>query len=290
MTSYQSKPKFKKRYLALGIFMVYVVMCQSCMRMRMSPDKTKSFFEEAHTTFVNEKFMLADHNINYIQTGETSKPTLVFVHGSPGSWDAFKEYLKDSLLLKKYRMIAIDRPGFGYSNFGEAEDLQTQSKLIDAFLKTKENKQPVILVGHSMGGPVITEMATLSPERYKALVIIAGSIDPDAEKPENWRKIIKVKPIRYLIPGAMRPANDELWLLKQDLVDLKPKLKNITSEVTIIHGTKDQLVPYSNVDFIQKQFVNAKRMDLISIKDANHFIPWTHFETIRDALLHLKSE
>ncbi|WP_169628034.1 alpha/beta fold hydrolase [Flavobacterium soli] len=256
----------------------------------MSPNKTKSFFEKAKTNFISEKFSISEHDIHYIQTGENDKPTLVFIHGSPGSWDAFKEYLKDSLLLKKYRMIAIDRPGFGYSNFGQAEDLQTQSKRINAFLKTKDNKQPVILIGHSMGGPVITEMTTLAPDKYKTLVIIAGSIDPDAEKPENWRKVIKTKPIRYLIPGAMRPANDELWLLKQDLKDLKPLLKNIKSEILIIHGTKDQLVPYSNVGFIQKEFVNAKSMDLISIKDANHFIPWTHFETIRDALLNIKLE
>lgn len=287
MTSNRSKKRFRKRYVALGVFMIYLVMCQSCMKMRMSPNKTKSFFEKAQTNFISEKFSISEHDIHYIQTGENDKPTLVFIHGSPGSWDAFKEYLKDSLLLKKYRMIAIDRPGFGYSNFGQAEDLLTQSKRINAFLKTKDNKQPIILIGHSMGGPVITEMATLAPDNYKTLVIIAGSIDPDAEKPENWRKVIKTKPIRYLIPGAMRPANDELWLLKQDLKDLKPLLKNIKSEILIIHGTKDQLVPYSNVGFIQKEFVNAKSMDLISIKDANHFIPWTHFETIRDALLNI---
>lgn len=282
--------RFKKRYIAIGIFIVYIIICQSCMKMRMSPSKTKSFFEETQTAFINEDSAVSGHEIHYIQTGNDDMPTLFFVHGSPGSWDAFKEYLRDSLLLKKYRMIAIDRPGFGYSDFGEAEDLQTQSNRINAFLKTKDNRRPIILVGHSMGGPVIAKMATLSPDRYKALVIIAGSIDPDAEKPENWRKVIKVKPIRYLIPGAMRPANDELWLLKQDLKDLKPLLKNIKSEVTIIHGTKDQLVPYSNVDFIQKELVNAKSMDLISIKEANHFIPWTHFETIRDALLNLKLE
>lgn len=286
----QINTRLKKRYVAIGIFIVYIIICQSCMKMRMSPSKTKSFFEETQTAFINEDFVISGHDIHYIQTGNDEKPTLFFVHGSPGSWDAFKEYLKDSLLLKKYRMIAIDRPGFGYSNFGQAEDLQTQSNRINAFLKTKDNRRPIILVGHSMGGPVIAKMATLSPDRYKALVIIAGSIDPDAEKPENWRKVIKVKPIRYLIPGAMRPANDELWVLKQDLKALKPLLKNIKSEVTIIHGTKDQLVPYSNVAFIQKELVNAKSMDLISIKEANHFIPWTHFETIRDALLNLKLE
>lgn len=189
----QINTRLKKRYVAIGIFIVYIIICQSCMKMRMSPSKTKSFFEETQTAFINEDFAISGHKIHYIQTGNDEKPTLFFVHGSPGSWDAFKEYLKDSLLLKKYRMIAIDRPGFGYSNFGQAEDLQTQSNRINAFLKTKDNRRPIILVGHSMGGPVIAKMATLSPDRYKALVIIAGSIDPDAEKPENWRKVIKSK-------------------------------------------------------------------------------------------------
>lgn len=290
MAQHATLRKFKKRYIGIGIFIVYLVFCQSCMKMRMSAEKTKSYFGKTQTTFVNDNFVSHDHTIHYIQTGEEDKPTLFFVHGSPGSWDAFKEYLKDSLLLKKYRMIAIDRPGFGFSDFGQAEDLQTQSARMNAFLKTKANNQPVILVGHSMGGPVIAKMATLDPDRYKTLFIIAGSIDPDAEKPENWRQVIQMKPIRYLIPGAMRPSNDELLLLKQDLVTLKPLLKDIQSEVTIVHGTKDQLVPYSNAAFIQKEFVNAKRMDLISIENANHFIPWTHYKTIRDALLNLKLE
>ena len=258
------------------------------MKMRMSPNKTKSFFEKAQTNFTSEKFSISEHDLHYIQTGENDKPTLVFIHGSPGSWDAFKEYLKDSLLLKKYRIIAIDRPGFGYSNFGQAENLQTQSKLINDFLKKKDNNQPVILIGHSMGGPVITEMATLAPDKYKTLVIIAGSIDPDAEKPEKWRKIIKTKPIRYLIPGAMRPANDELWWLKKDLYDMQPDLGKITSDVTVVHGTNDNLVPYSNVAFIRRELRNAKSMTIISIENANHFIPWEHFETIRNALLELK--
>lgn len=290
MSSNPHKKKFRKRYIGWGVFMVYLIMCQSCMKMRMSPKKTKSFFEKTQTDFTSTTFSIGEHDLHYIQTGENDKPTLVFVHGSPGSWDAFKQYVKDSLLLKKYRMIAVDRPGFGYSDFGEAEDLLVQSQLINAFLKSKNNKQPMVLIGHSMGGPVITKMATLAPESYKTLVIIAGSIDPDAEKPEKWRKVIKVQPLRYLIPGAMRPANDELWLLKQDLIDLKPMLKTIKSEILIIHGTKDQLVPYSNANFIQKEFINAKSMDLITIPDANHFIPWTHFEVIRDALLHLKLE
>jgi hypothetical protein len=37
----------------------------------------------------------------------------------------------------------------------------------------------------------------------------------------------------HLVPGALRPSNDELWWLK-DLFSLAPELKKITSAVTII--------------------------------------------------------
>ena len=113
-------------------------------------------------------------------------------------------------------------------------------------------------------------------------------MDPNAEKPEKWRSIIKTKPLRYIIPGALRPANDELWWLKEDLFLLKPNLKNITSKVTIIHGTKDPLVPFSNVAFMRREYINVKSLEIIPIENANHFIPWEHFKEIRDVLYKLE--
>ena len=96
------------------------------------------------------------------------------------------------------------------------------------------------------------------------------------------------KPLRYIIPGALRPSNDELWWLKTDLVNLKPNLKNIVANVTIIHGTKDRLVPFSNVNFMTLYIENAKKIKIIPIKNADHFIPWTHYNIVRDAILDLK--
>lgn len=279
--------RFKKRYAIFLLFIVYVIICQSCMKMRMSSKKTAAYFESAHVDFIDKTLHFKDHSIHYVQTGDETKPTLFFVHGSPGSWDAYKAYLQDSLLLSKFRMIAVDRPGFGYSDFGTAENLATQSMWINEMVRQIDNKKPIALIGHSLGGPVIVKMAIDAPKRYSCLVILAGSVDPKAENPELWRPIIKSKPLRYLIPGALRPANDELWYLKSDLIKMQPNLDKVTSEVKVIHGTKDRLVPYSNMDFIRKELVNAKKMDTISIKDADHFIPWTHYEIIRDELLKL---
>ncbi|MCF6132917.1 alpha/beta fold hydrolase [Flavobacterium wongokense] len=271
-----------------SLILCYLIFCQSCMRMRMTPKETKTFFKTSKTAYVDSSIDINGYTIHYIETGKKDASTLFFVHGSPGSWDAYKDYLKDSLLLSKYRMIAIDRIGFGYSNFGKAENLKTNTFIIEKFVKQTSNGKPIYLIGHSLGGPTIVQMAAEQPADYAGLIILAGSVDPKAETPENWRPIIMAKPLRYFIPGALRPSNDECWWLKSSLYELEPKLENITSKVIIIHGTKDQLVPYSNVGFLRRELVNAKTLKVISIKDANHFIPWTHFKEIRDVLYQLE--
>lgn len=280
------KNKVKSIFSLLAL--LYLIFCQSCMKMRMTSKETKTFFSSSKTNYVDSSLDINGYTIHYIQTGKKDASTLFFVHGSPGSWDAYKDFLKDSLLLSKFRMIAIDRIGFGYSNFGKAENLKTQTFILEEFIKQTENKKPIYLIGHSMGGPTIVQMAAEKPNDYKELIILAGALDPMAENPETWRAVIKTRPIRYIIPGALRPSNDELWWLKRDLYDLKPKLKNITSKVVIIHGTKDPLVPYSNVEYMKREFINVKSLEVIPIKDADHFIPWEHFKEVRDVLYKLE--
>jgi pimeloyl-ACP methyl ester carboxylesterase len=280
--------RFPFKYVFFGLLLGYIIMCQSCMTMRMGAKETKTYFESSKVPYTTKTLTIGNHRTHYIQTGNPNNPTLFFVHGSPGSWDAYKKYLTDTILLKKYRMIAIDRPGFGHSDFGSAENLEKQSEIIERVISETDNQKPVVLIGHSLGGPLIVKMAIDKPELFQHLVILAGSVDPGMETAEAWRPILMSKPLRYLIPGAFRPANDELWWLKDDLEEMKPKLRKITSHVTIIHGTKDRLVPFGNVDFMQKEFVNAKSIKVISIENADHFIPWDNFELIRNTLAKLR--
>jgi GTP-binding protein EngB required for normal cell division len=52
--------------------------------------------------------------------------------------------MQDKELLNKYRMISIDRPGFGYSEFGDAKNLEDQSKLISPFVRSIQNGKPIL--------------------------------------------------------------------------------------------------------------------------------------------------
>lgn len=280
--------KHKFKYFSLVLLFGYLILCPSCITMRTKPGKVANYFEKEKVSFLDTTVVFGGDMLHYIQTGKKGNPILLFVHGSPGSWNNFEKYLSDSLLLKKFCMIAIDRPGFGYSDFRKSKNLFEQTAILKQFVNSLPKNVSIFSVGHSYGGPLITNLAIELPSRFSSIVLLAGAVDPKAETPEKWRKIFKAKPLRYIIPGALQPANDELWWLKKDLYVMQENLKKITTNVIVIHGTDDDLVPYSNVAFVEREFVNAKLIEVITIKNANHFIPWEHFETIRKKLLELK--
>jgi pimeloyl-ACP methyl ester carboxylesterase len=227
------------------------------------------------------------HAIHYAQTGADTLPTLVFIHGTPGSWDAFAGYMKDSAMRQRYRMVSVDRPGFGYSDFGKVASFAQQSLLINEALIQLNNNKPMLLAGHSLGGPLIVQMAADNPALYAGLVIISGSVDPAEEKPEKWRPWIFNTPLNFLVPGAFKPSNKELWNLKKDLVHLQSSFAAIHCPVYFIHGAKDTWVPPGNVAYAKRMLVNATSIGEMMIPDGNHFIPWTKFNEIKAVLLGL---
>ncbi|NJM26321.1 MAG: alpha/beta hydrolase [Bacteroidia bacterium] len=101
-----------------------------------------------------------------METDNDANAVVIFVHGSPGSLDAFIHFLTDSILLQRAVLVSVDRPGFGQSNFGVAEpSLHQQGELLMPLLNRykKENKS-IFLVGHSLGGPLIARMAIDHPD------------------------------------------------------------------------------------------------------------------------------
>lgn len=277
----------KSMLIFILVLAVWIILAPGCMTFREA-DATaiKNFNKQGITLRVN-KLTIGEKTLHYVETGNASLPTIVFVHGTPGSWNAFENYLKDTDLLKRFRLISIDRPGFGYSDFGNPLNLLQQSVIITPLFSHIKNGQPVYLVGHSLGGPMICRLAVDNPTLFAGLIILAGSLDPAAENPEKWRPILFKTSLQYLIPGALRPSNVELWYLKKDLADLKPLLPQITCQVYILHGTKDMLVPFSNVAYMNKMFTHVANKETIVFDKENHFIPWTKFKEIKGLLLRL---
>lgn len=278
-----------RRKLKIGAvvcLLAWLIFAQSCMFFRTSDTKAGKAFTAKGIALQVVYEKINGYTMHYVKVGADTLPTLVMIHGSPGSWDAFSTYLQDLDLQKKFRLIAIDRPGFGYSEFGKALNLQKQSILISALLKTWYNQKPIFLAGHSLGGPLVVRLALDNPGQINGLVLLAAAIDPSQEKPEKWRKLLMNNPLQYLVPGAMRPSNYELWYLKADLKILEQDIGKLKVPVWMLHGTKDPMVPFANVAFA-KAHIPAALLHITVLEGANHFIPWTRYEIIKKTFLDL---
>jgi pimeloyl-ACP methyl ester carboxylesterase len=277
-----------KMLLLSGVFLLsWLLFAQSCMTFRKSDSREKEEFAKAHVDLRTATTTVDGRHIHYATTGNDSLPTLLFIHGSPGSWDAFAAYMKDSLLLKKFRMVSVDRPGFGYSDYGMPQHLDVQSLWISKLFSQLNNHKPMFLAGHSLGGPLVIKLGADNPDVFSGIVVISGSIDPKEENPEKWRPWLFETPLNCFVPGAMRPSNEELWYLKKDLVCLGKEFQKITCPVYFIHGAMDTWVPPANTGYGKNLLVNSTRVEITLIPGANHFIPWTKFTEIRAVLLKL---
>lgn len=269
------------------ILVVWLVYAQVGMQFRISDSKARRQFKAAGVELFLETIDANGSKLHYAKTGSDTLPTLFFVHGSPGGWIKFKRYLRDKELLKKFRMISVDRPGFGYSDYGKAKHLGEQSPIISVLLKRIQNGKPIYAIGRSYGGPMIAKLAIDNPGMFAGLVFVAAALDPDAEKPEKWRPFFFRSVLKYFVPGAWRISNQELWYLKKELAPLSMSLSAINCPVLILHGDKDGLVPVSNAAYTKKMLVNAPSVSVTIIPGGNHFISEHHYEVIKKKLLEL---
>ena len=280
--------KLKITFRILGAILIgWLVLAQSCMKFRISDVEAKKKFSKAGVELQIQTIKVDGYNMHFAKTGSDTLPTLFFVHGSPGSWNAFERYMQDKDLLGKYRMIAIDRPGFGYSNFNKAKNLDEQSALISPVIKKIKNNKPIYAIGHSLGGPMIIKLQVDNPGIFSGLVLLAASVDPAEEKPEKWRGVLKNTPLKYFVPGAFRPSNAEIWYLKKDLKKLDKEWDAIKCPVWILHGNKDTFVPVGNAGYAKEKLKSNQHVEVKILNGARHFIPWEQYGDIKEVLMRL---
>lgn len=95
--------------------------------------------------------------------------SVLFLHGGGVRALTYRRFLR--ALLKKYRVIAPDLPCFGASSTPkETWGLDNYAECLDKFIGHL-GLQEVIVIGHSMGGGVALNLATIS-DRVKGLVLV----------------------------------------------------------------------------------------------------------------------
>lgn len=230
--------------------------------------------------------------LHFISIGDTEKfeghdvPGILFVHGSPGSWEGWAEYLYDPILQSKAFMVAVDRPGYAKSDKGvSGASLKMQS---DAIMSAMKDSFPAIkqwiIVGHSYGGPVSLRIAADYPNNMKSALLLAPAISPSLIRIRFYNRLANVPIIYSVIPTPLKRSNDEMYLLSNETVLLQTALKNIQTPVTVIQGERDGIVNPVNATYAEEELVNTT-VKTILLPKRGHFLPWEEFELIKETLL-----
>ena len=222
-----------------------------------------------------------DADISYLRAGVAGGQRLILVHGTPGSGQAWTNYLVNPPA--GMEVIALDRPGFGRSGpEGSVTSLVAQAQAVVALLPRDGSR--AVLLGHSLGGAVIARVAADHPQQVSALVLLAASLDPEQEKIHPMQPIVATWPLRAMLPRALRNSNEELLVLKTELQQLATVLARVQAPFIIVHGTEDDLVPVANVPFMQARFSAARCSKTVLLPGLNHFLPWNSERAVRDAI------
>lgn len=218
-------------------------------------------------------------------SGNENKRPLILIHGSPGSYDSWAQFLVSADLQGKYHILAPDRPGYGDSGAGRAElSVEKQGRAIWDALQFNKSGLPAILIGHSYGGPVIARMAMDQPDKTAGLIFVAGSVDPELEEFKWYQNIAIWKLTRWMVPTDLVVCNDEIVALKAELERMQPLWPKITAATAIVQGDADDMVDPRNTAFITKNLTNGTIVSSQMVPGLNHFVPWKRPDLILEGI------
>lgn len=206
-----------------------------------------------------ERYRIKGNKIRYVSVGSDTLPTVLFIHGAPASMSFWKPFFKDSSLLSMARVAAVDRPGYGYSSFGNLYlSYYAQAALLEPVIRKFGSKNKLILVGSSYGGPLCALLAALYPDLVDGLLMISTSIAPGEEATWDIVKVIN-SPIGEFFPQVLQVATAEKLNHKKMLEEISNEWEKVICPTIILHGSADELIYPTNASFVFNKFIKAPK-------------------------------
>lgn len=250
--------------------------------------RMRKVLAKKHDIFESEvRIPDTDKNARYLKAGDPDGKPLILIHGSPGSATVWKDYLRNPP--EGYKVIAIDRPGYG-SSAHQNPDLHMNVETVKAILNEEsspENK--AVVLGHSLGGGVAASAAIDHEHQVDSLILSASALNPLSERVIWLQKLAEMLPFRFFVNRSNANSNRELINYRDFLESLQPRLTEFTKSVLTIHARDDKLVPFSNTHFMREQFNGSAEFELIPIERGGHFITKNSaalFRNVFDRLRH----
>jgi pimeloyl-ACP methyl ester carboxylesterase len=214
-------------------------------------------------------------------------PNLLLIHGFLENHSMWDDYLDD--LSTEYKCTTIDLPGHGDNNKFDYSSL----KDVAQDLLSHINFDNFSIIGHSLGGYVALELQQLIPERIRKVVLLNSNFWTDTEEKKlNRNRSIEVIAknknlfiqtalpslfidktnikISEMVEQAKEMHADGIIANSKWMRDRKDFSKEISANISLVHGDKDPLVDLNLV------IKNCKESNckLIIQKEAGHMSLW----------------
>jgi len=194
-----------------------------------------------------------------------ANPYFVLVHGAwHGEWSWFE--IEELLIEAGCKVKSIHLPGHGNDNIDPGSvTLDDYSNKVIEFLDTMD--QPVILVGHSMGGIVISSVAESRPQKIDKLVYLSAFLL------KNGQSLLDVAVMdtgSRVLPNLT--VDESSGIIKVDTTKRKEMFYQWTPE-KYISLTENLLVPNPLLPFVTPLYLtelnygSVRRFYITTIKD-----------------------
>ena len=290
-----------KKILRLLLLLVVVLVVALVLLLVLQPNRIISKEEaKRELSSPNSHFLKwRGAEIHYVEEG-TGMP-LLMIHGFGGSYNNFSE-LAD-LMKNKYRVIRIDLPGFGLSDFPpvkEGENFSDDYRDYISFILDTLHLDSVYVIGNSFGGAVTWMSAFDHPDKVKKIVLL----DPagyDSEKVANKLAMFKFKSVRSIFDkgmplfmswGGLQSAYFKDNLIKEETVIRNNKFTNregnlahmlnlalshqfpdtaliqqVHTPTLIAWGTEDEIIPLAHAERFHR---DIKGSELVLFDSCGH--------------------
>lgn len=194
-----------------AILVALVVLLTGCAAFLDQRADTREAEWEAQTPPLGQFVTVDGARIHVFDAGRPypGAPDLVLIHGANGTLRDFTFDLV-ARLQDDFRVLAVDRPGLGYSDtLGEADsDPRAQARVLRAALLQLGLERPIVL-GHSYGGAVAMGWALEFEDDTAGVVLLAGATYPWPGPLGGWYRLNDTpigRPARALV-AALAPQN-----------------------------------------------------------------------------------
>ena len=234
------------------------------------------------------KILVNNQLIEYIDEGFGK--VLVMLHGWGSDYKTFDELANH--LVKKFRVIRFDFPGFGQSpNPSENWSVGDYAKLTDDLIKKLKIDNIYAIIAHSFGGRIVIKGNSLGLLKSDKLIFIgvAGVKPKQHFKNTSYKLIAKTGKIITSLPlinkfqpllrkKLYKSAGNEDYLNAGNMSkiflnvineDLLPEVSKIKEPTLLIWGENDTETPISDAKLIAKALQNSK---LVIFPNTGHFV------------------